>query len=166
MIEKARENAEKGNYQNVEFRLGEIESLPIADSSVDVVISNCVINLSPDKKRVFAEAFRALRPGGRLLVSDIVLLKELPESVKSSVEAYVGCISGAALKDEYLKTIESTGFRKVRIVDESDFPIECLVSDPIAKAIIKELGIPPQRIGEIAASISSVRIQGLKPNQP
>jgi len=114
MIDRARENARKGNYQNVEFRLGEIENLPVADNHVDVIISNCVINLSPDKKRVFQEAFRALKPGGRLMVSDIVLLKELPKFIKNSVEAYVGCLSGAILKDEYIRTIKETGFQDVR----------------------------------------------------
>jgi arsenite methyltransferase len=99
MVEKARDNARKGNYANVEFRLGEIETLPVADNSVDAVISNCVINLSPDKKKVFAETFRALKPGGRLMISDIVLLKELPAFIKNSVEAYIGCVSGAMLKD-------------------------------------------------------------------
>ena len=97
MLEKARENAHKGGYTNVEFRLGEIEHLPVADSHVDVIISNCVINLSPDKPAVFNEAFRVLKPGGRLMVSDIVLLNELPAFIKSSVAAYVGCVSGAMI---------------------------------------------------------------------
>src|SRR3989337_4332744 len=95
MIEKARENARKGGYANVEFRLGEIENLPAADNSVDAIISNCVINLSPDKKQVFNEAYRVLRPGGRLMVSDIVLYKELPDAIRNSVESYIGCLSGA-----------------------------------------------------------------------
>jgi ubiquinone/menaquinone biosynthesis C-methylase UbiE len=102
MIEKARENAQKGGYQNVEFRLGEIENIPAADNSVDVIISNCVINLSPDKGKVFQEAFRVLKPGGRLMVSDIVLLKELPDFIRDSIAAYVGCISGAMRKEDYL----------------------------------------------------------------
>ena len=123
MLEKARENARKGDYKNVEFRLGEIENLPVADSSVDVVISNCVINLSPDKKRVFQEAFRALKPGGRLMVSDIVLLKELPDAIKNSIQAYVGCVCRSdAMKDDYLKTIKAAGFRKVKILEETVFP--------------------------------------------
>ncbi len=102
MLDKARENARKGNYKNVEFRLGEIENLPVADNAVDVIISNCVINLAPDKKRVFDEAFRVLKPGGRLMVSDIVLTKELPAALKNSIEAYVGCVAGASKKDDYL----------------------------------------------------------------
>ena len=110
MLDKARENARKGNYANVEFRLGEIENLPLADNSVDVIISNCVINLSPDKPRVFREAFRVLKPGGRLMVSDIVILKPLPSEVKDSVEAYVGCVAGAMAKADYLRTVRKAGF--------------------------------------------------------
>ena len=98
MVDRGREKAHKGNYQNVEFRLGEIENLPVADNRVNVIISNGVINLSTDKKKVFREAFRVLRPGGRLRVSDIVLLKELPEEIKKSVAAYIGCLAGAVSK--------------------------------------------------------------------
>ena len=98
MVERARENARKNGDSNVEFRLGEIEHLPVADNTVDAIISNCVINLSPDKKQVFSEAFRVLKPGGRVMVSDMVLLKELPEIVKNSIEAYAGCVAWASLK--------------------------------------------------------------------
>ena len=121
MLERARANARKGGYANVEFRLGEIEHLPVADSSVDAIISNCVINLSPDKPAVFREAFRALRLGGRLMVSDIVLLHELPKAVRTSMEAYVECVAGASLKDEYLAAIRAAGFQDVRIVDETAY---------------------------------------------
>lgn len=107
MIDKARGNARKSNYTNVEFRLGEIENIPAADNSVDAVISNCVINLAPDKKKVFKEAFRVLKPGGRLMVSDLVLMKELPRTIQDSIEAYIGCLSGAIMKDEYLEAIRS-----------------------------------------------------------
>jgi len=119
MLDRARRNAAKGDYSNVEFRLGEIENLPVADSAVDVVISNCVINLCPDKKRVFSEIYRVLKPGGRLMVSDIVLNKELPESLKKSVAAYAGCIGGAALKSDYLQIIKDAGFQNINVVDES-----------------------------------------------
>jgi arsenite methyltransferase len=119
MLDRARRNAAKGDYSNVEFRLGEIENLPVADNKVDVVISNCVINLCPDKKRVFGEIYRVLKPGGRLMVSDIVLNKELPESLKNSVEAYASCIGGAALKNDYLQVIKAAGFRDINVVDES-----------------------------------------------
>jgi len=163
MIDKARENARKGNYQNVEFRLSEIESLPVADNNVDTIISNCVINLSPDKKRVFAEAFRVLKPGGRLMVSDIVLLKELPEKIKNSIEAYIGCISGAIKKDEYLKTIKSVGFQNVRIVEETCFPLDCMANDPTAQSIINILKITQEQLKELARSILSIKVFGVKP---
>lgn len=165
MIEKARENARRGNYTNVEFRLGEIENLPAADNSIDVVISNCVINLSPDKRRVFREAFRALKPGGRLMISDTVLLKELPDFIKNSIEAYIGCLSGAITKDEYVEAIKEAGFRDIRIINETSFPIKCMANDPTAKAIIKNLKIPIEKVKEIASSVISIKIYGVKPNE-
>ncbi|MCZ7393750.1 MAG: arsenite methyltransferase [Candidatus Methanoperedens sp.] len=162
MIDKGRENARAGNYINVEFRLGEIENIPAADNSVDAVISNCVINLAPDKKRVFKEAFRVLKPGGRLMVSDLVLLKELPALVKNSVEAYIGCLSGAIMKDEYLEAIENAGFRDVKIMDETHYPIELMANDPTAKAIIENFNIPGEAIKESAESVASIKVQGIK----
>ena len=129
MIEKARANAEKNKYKNVEFRLGEIEKLPVADSSIDVIISNCVINLSPDKETVFKEAFRVLKTGGRMLVSDIVLLKELPKQVKDSADAYVACVSGAILKDEYLNLMKDAGFAEVKVLEETSFTTEHITDD-------------------------------------
>ena len=163
MIEKARENAEKGGYRNVEFRLGEIESLPAADNSIDVIISNCVINLSPDKERVFGEAFRVLKPGGRLMVSDIVLLKELPDFIRNSVAAYVGCISGALMKDEYLDTIKKSGFQEVSVLDESIFPIDCVSDDPMVQGIVKELDLTEAKIKDTENSVASIKVQGIKP---
>ena len=123
MLDKARNNAHKGGYQNVEFRLGEIENLPIADHTGDIVISNCVINLSPDKDRVFGETFRVLKPNGRLMVSDIVLLKPLSGDVKDSLDAYIGCVAGASLKNDYLKSIEKAGFKDIEIVEETLFNV-------------------------------------------
>ena len=163
MIDKARENARKGGYRNVEFRLGEIENLPVADNTVDIVISNCVINLSPNKKRVFEEAFRVLKPLGRLMVSDIVLLKELPEAIKTNAAAYIGCLSGAIMKDEYIKAIRKAGFQEVKIIEESYFPIEYMVNDPTAKAVIKKSKTPIGKIEEIANSVASVKVYGVKP---
>ena len=163
MLEKARENAEKGNYTNIEFRLGEVENLPVADNAVDVVISNCVINLAPDKKKVFAETFRVLRPGGRLMISDIVLLKELPDFIKKSIEAYIGCLSGAMMRDEYIGTIKAAGFQEISIIDETSFPIEGIANDPTAKAIIENLEIPPEKIKEVANSVMSIKVSGVKP---
>jgi SAM-dependent methyltransferase len=148
MIKRARENAHKGKYSNVEFRLGEIEHLPAKDNSVDIVISNCVINLSPDKEKVFKEAFRVLKPGGRLMVSDIVLLKELPEHIKNSSEAYVGCIAGAILKKDYVQAAQKAGFKDLKIVDEVSFPIDAWIS-----------GKPPK---EATHQIASIKLAGIK----
>ena len=164
MIEKARENANKSGYKNVEFRLGEIENLPVADNSVDALISNCVINLSPDKPRVFKEAFRVLKPGGRLMVSDITLLKELPDFIRDSIAAYVGCISGALIRDEYLKVIKDAGFQNVEIVDEAVFPVEFMANDPAAGAIISKLSLSMEKVKDIASSVVSIKVQGIKPS--
>jgi len=145
MLDKARENADKGGYRNVEFRLGEIENLPVADKTVDIVISNCVINLSSDKKRVFTEAFRVLKPGGRLMVSDIVLSQELPQFIKNSVAGYVGCISGAILKEKYLDAIHEAGFYDVTVIDETSFPIELMLNDAEAQTLIKKTKLTPEK---------------------
>ena len=126
MIAKAKENAKKGEYSNVEFRLGEIEKLPVKDNSIDVIISNCVINLSPDKEAVFKEGYRVLRSGGRLMVSDLVLTKDLPKELKDSVEAYVGCLAGAIKKDEYLTLITKAGFQDVKVLSESGYPVDAM----------------------------------------
>jgi len=163
MLDKARENARKGNYKTVEFRLGEIENLPVADNSVDVIISNCVINLAPDKKRVFGEAYRALKPGGRLMVSDIVLTKELPPSLKNSIEAYVGCVAGASKKEDYLATIKSVGFTKVVVNQEDIFPLNDVVTDPSSQAIIKSLKITDETINEFAEAVLSIKVSAVKP---
>ncbi|MFQ5801383.1 MAG: arsenite methyltransferase [Candidatus Methylomirabilales bacterium] len=165
MIEKATENAKKGDYGNVEFRLGEIENLPVAGNSVDVIISNCVINLAPDKRRVFREAFRVLKPGGRLMISDIVLLKELPDFIKNSIEAYIGCLSGAIMKDEYIDAIKAAGFQEIKIIDEISFPIEGMANDPTARRVIENLKIPPEKAKEIASSIISIKVHGIKPGE-
>lgn len=117
MIDKAKNLAEKYGFKNVEFRLGDIEKLPVDDESVDVVISNCVINLAPDKLRVFKEAFRVLKSNGKMYVSDIVLLEELTEKQRDNDELIAGCVGGALLKDDYLKIINDAGF-KYNILDE------------------------------------------------
>lgn len=162
MLEKARENARRVESNNVEFRLGEIEHLPVADSSVDVVISNCVINLSPDKGQVFNEAYRVLKPGGRLMVSDIVLTKELPEAISNSIEAYIGCVAGAVLKDTYLDAIEAAGFKDVTIIDEVRFPSEILANDPVAKSLVENLELSSKEAKSLGETIRSIRVSGIK----
>lgn len=119
MLEKARENAKKGNYINVEFRKGDIEDLPVDDNSIDAIISNCVINLAPDKEKVFKEAYRVLKTGGRLMISDVVLTKPLPEELKNDNELLVGCVSGAILKQDYLDQLKKTGFVNITIHKET-----------------------------------------------
>ncbi|MGD0995749.1 MAG: arsenite methyltransferase [Candidatus Bathyarchaeia archaeon] len=164
MIDKARANARKGKYTNVEFRLGEIENLPAADNSVDVIISNCVINLSPNKKRVFEEAFRVLSPKGRLMVSDIVLLRELPESIRKNVEAYAGCISGAEIKDKYIELIRKAGFQEVRIIEEKTYPLEYIISESATQEIVKSLDMSLEEVKEAANSVVSVKVSAVKTN--
>jgi len=117
MIEKAKINAQKQGYKNVEFKLGDIENLPIEDNSIDVVISNCVVNLAPDKAKVFKEVYRVLKKGGRMYISDIVLLDKLTEEQKENEELIAGCVSGALLKDDYLQIIKDAGF-EIRILSE------------------------------------------------
>lgn len=163
MLKLARANARQGEYGNVEFRMGEIEKLPVEDGSVDVVISNCVINLVPDKRRAFEEAFRVLAPGGRLMVSDIVLKRPLPEFIKNSIEAYVGCVAGAVSRSAYLEAIASAGFQDVSVIEEADFPLDCMITDPHGQAILEGLKNTDKEIEEIGLSISSLKVFGRKP---
>ena len=115
MVSKARRNTEAGGFQNVDFRLGEIERLPVLSDSVDAIISNCVINLSPEKDQVFKEAFRVLKPGGRLAISDIVATAELPEDVRSDLALYAGCMAGASLVQDLEQMLTNAGFVEIRI---------------------------------------------------
>lgn len=163
MIARARENAEKNGYENVEFRLGEIESLPLPDASVDVILSNCVINLSPEKEKVFREAFRVLKPGGRLMVSDLVLLKDLPEKVKASMEAYVGCIAGAEKKEDYLEFVKTAGFDRVDVVGETSFFNGLQLDDDMIREIVGELNISPEEEKEAAEAVVSLKFTAQKP---
>jgi SAM-dependent methyltransferase len=163
MLERARENARNGNFDNVEFRIGEIENLPVGDNQVDIIISNCVINLSPKKKRVFQEAFRVLRPGGRLMVSDIVLLKDLPEEIKNSVAAYVGCIAGATTKEKYLETIQAAGFEETKVLGEAAFPTDLLANDPVAREVVKNLKLSREKAMDLASSVISIKVSAVKP---
>ncbi len=157
MLDKARENARIDGYRNVEFRLGEIENLPVADNSADIIISNCVITLSPDKKRVFQEALRVLKPGGRLMISDIVLLRELPEAVKNSIEAYVECLIGAVMKDDYIDAVKTAGFQDIKIMGEKSFTMKDLAGHPEAKFSRRIRG------ENLDVSIASINVYAIKP---
>jgi SAM-dependent methyltransferase len=163
MIEKAKKNAREANFENVDFRLGEIENPPVSGNHVDIVISNCVINLSPNKKKVFQEAFRVLKAGGRLMVSDMVLLKELPEAIRGSVEAYVGCIAGAVMKEEYLAAIEAAGFEEIKLLGEDIYPIELVAADPIGQAILADLNLSEERTKDLSAAVASIKVSAKKP---
>jgi arsenite methyltransferase len=162
MLERARANAKKGGYKNVEFRLGEIENMPVADNTAHIIISNCVINLSPDKQRVFSEAFRVLKPKGRLMISDMVLLKELPDKVKASVLAYVGCVAGADLKEDYLGKIKQAGFGNVVVVAENHMP-EMFLEEPDVKAFVEEQKMTKKEIAEISDAVVSIKVSAIKP---
>ena len=124
MVKQAKLNATKNGYKNVEFRLGEIEKLPVDDETVDIIISNCVINLSTDKDQVFRETYRVLKTGGRLMVSDLVTEGELPEEVRKSFDAWASCIGGALEKQQYLESIRKAGFKEVRIVSEATYDVD------------------------------------------
>jgi SAM-dependent methyltransferase len=163
MLEKARENAEKGGYGNVEFRKGFIEELPVDDDEVDAIISNCVINLSPEKDKVFEESLRVLKPGGRLMVSDLVLKRELPAEIRASVTAYVGCVSGADIRGIYLERIRKAGFERIEIVDESTFPLDCLANDTTIDELLEETGLSKKALAEALEDVSSVKVSAYKP---
>ena len=149
MIRLARENARKMEAENVEFRLGEMEHMPVESDSVDVIISNCVINLSPDKDAVFREAFRVLKPGGRLSISDIVLLQDLPPDIRDSLEHWAGCIAGAPKKNVYLAKIRAAGFIEV-VAEEVEVPF------------LAETDKGQTRLG-LRDKIASIRVKAFKP---
>jgi len=177
MIMHARRNARRMGVTNVEFRYGEMEEMPLPDQSVDVVISNCVINLSPDKDAVFREAFRVLRPGGRLNVSDIVLNGELPPAIRDSLSAWASCVAGALDEAEYLAKIRAAGFENVQVLSRETTEIDdttewddvqILVAGPdgevvegeAAQALLAEAGLSPQ---DLAYKVASVKVTAHKP---
>lgn len=123
MIERAKQNARKGNYNNVEFKLGEAEDIPVKDNSIDLVMSNCVINLAPNKEKVYREIYRVLKPGGRFVISDIVTEKELDESIKNNPEKLVACVGGALTEKDYIGAIKKAGFEKVKILEKSSMVV-------------------------------------------
>jgi len=174
MIEKARRNAATVGATNVEFRQGTIEALPVENDTVDVIISNCVINLSPEKSKVFAEAFRVLRPGGRLMISDLVALEPLPQTVRDNLAAYVGCVAGVSLKDEYVRMLHEAGFERVDFAGEksaaamlgvgSPEAAACACADPIVSELVGDLikAVPIADLLEAARLVVSVQIAAHK----
>ena len=147
MLSKARENAQKNGFTNVEFRLGEIEALPVADNSIDVIISNCVINLSPEKQRVFDEAFRVLQPGGRLAVADMVATAPLPDDIKFDWAAYTGCMAGASQITDLQRMLEASGFENIEIAPKDS-----------SRSFIREW-LPGKRVEDylVSATIEAVK---------
>jgi SAM-dependent methyltransferase len=162
MVAQAKKNAKKGNYKNIEFKVGAIENLPVESESVDLIISNCVINLSNKKEQVFKEAFRVAKSNGRIMISDIILLKDLPDYVKNSVEGHIACLAGAVKKEDYIRAIAKAGFTAISIDKEAGFPIELMLNDPIAEKIIRENNLTEKEISAIANAIASVSISAKK----
>lgn len=160
MIRKARENNDKLGFNNVEFRFGDIEKMPITSNIADVIISNCVLNLVPDKEKAFEEIYRVLKPGGHFSVSDIVATGELPQSIKNGAELYAGCVSGAIKKEEYLEIIEDAGFENLKIQKERiiDIPDEIYL-----KFISEE---EHKKFKETRVNLISINVYADKPFQP
>jgi SAM-dependent methyltransferase len=163
MVLQAQKNAEKGKYKNVDFIVGEIEKLPIKNNSIDLIISNCAINLSNQKERVFEEAFRVAKPNGRIMISDIILLNDLPDYVKNSVEGHIACLAGAVRKEHYIDAIAKAGFENISVDKEAPFPIELMLNDPIAEKVVRENNLTEKEIKDIANSIASISISARKP---
>jgi SAM-dependent methyltransferase len=164
MIDRARDNAKRGGLTNVEFRRGRLESLPVDDGSVDAVTSNCVINLVPDKGRVFREVARVLRPGGRLVVSDIVLDGPLPDAVTRDLLAYVGCVAGAMQRPAYFGAVAEAGLGEVDVLDDVDFlaKVDTALPDEVVE-MLRRTGV---RIEQIAGRVRSVTFRARKPARP
>ena len=158
MLDKARDNASRTGVTNVEFRKGNIEALPIEDASVDVIISNCVINLSPEKDKVYGEAYRVLRPGGRIMVSDLVLARALPEALLQNLDVYLGCVGGASLRDEYLETIRKAGFSEVRVDGETSFAHAVSLDVPEIREAMERLDISDEEARGYAEAVRSLQI--------
>jgi arsenite methyltransferase len=157
MVEKAKKNQEKLGITNVEFRFGDIENMPVAEHEVDVIISNCVLNLVPDKTKAFGEMYRTLKPGGHFCVSDIVLNGELPAKLKSAAELYAGCVSGASQKQEYLDLLEEIGFTEIEVNEEKQFVIDEYVIEKYLSSEEAEI------YKNTKGNISSITVFGKKP---
>ncbi len=164
MLDLARRNAKKGDYEHVEFVKGDIEDLPLPDEIADHVISNCVINLCPNKDKVYKEAFRVLKKGGRLSLSDIVLEKELPDFIKNSLAGHIACVSGAEKIDDYLNYVKNAGFSNIKIESKSSFPLELMLADPQIAEIARAMNftVDSEEAKDIASRVISISISAIK----
>jgi len=161
MLERARSNAETGGYANVEFRLGEIEALPVADGSVDVIISNCVLNLSADKPKVLSEAFRVLKSGGRIVVSDMVSDVEVPDVMEKRLDSVAACLP--TFRDVYIQQFRDAGFEEVRISDERPYPAAFILEDPGVRAYVTRHPEQQAEMARFADSIYGAHFEASKP---
>lgn len=164
MLALAKKNAKKGNYKNVEFLKGDIEALPIADETADRIISNCVINLSTKKGEVYKEAFRVLKPGGKISISDIILERDLPDFVKESLAGHIACVSGAEKLEDYIGYIKDAGFKDIKIESKANFPLELMLTDPQVMKLAKEMNfnLNSEEAKDIASRVSSISISANK----
>ena len=160
MLDRARRNAARGGYDNVEFRLGQIEALPVADASIDVVISNCVLNLSTDKPRVLGEIYRVLRPGGRVVVSDLVSSVEVPEALRGDVDALAGCLP--TRRQSYLQQFRDAGFHDVRITEEHPYPADYILDTPMARELMSRHEEYAEELRSLAGAIAGAHFEATK----
>jgi arsenite methyltransferase len=168
MIKLARRNAKKVGATNVDFRYGEMEEMPIPDASVDVIISNCVINLSPDKDAVFAEAFRVLKPGGRMSVSDIVTNGQLPEAIGGNAMAWAGCVAGALDEKVYLDKMRAAGLTDVAVTQRAYVNPESFLDAPDVQEALKEMDLPASAewlCSQLNHKIASITVTARKPGE-
>jgi len=164
MLQLARKNAKKGDYKNVSFLKGDIEELPLDDEQADHVISNCVINLSLKKDKVFQEAYRVLKKGGKISISDIVIIEELPPIIKNSLGGHIACVSGAEKVEQYLQYVKFAGFTDLKIESKSTFPLELMLTDPQIMKIAKEMdfNLDSEEAKEIASRVMSISFTATK----
>ena len=165
MLDRATANAASGGYTNVEFRLGELESLPVADDSVDLVISNCVINLVADRTQVYREALRVLRPGGRVSVSDTIQTVPLPDALLDTEVAKAACISAVVTKEAYLASLTDSGFAEVRIEGETPYPSDIGFEERLIEGLRDEQGVPEEAVRAAARSLVSIMVTAVKPGR-
>ena len=164
MLDLAKKNAKKGDYENIDFLKGDIEELPLRDNIANHVISNCVINLSLNKDKVYKEAFRVLKEGGKLSVSDIVLEKELPDFVKNSLAGHIACVSGAEKLEDYLQYVKDAGFKEIKIESKSQFPLELMLTDPQVMKLAQEMNfnLNSEEAKDIASRVTSISLSAIK----